>query len=367
MLDKIIGVILFPYSLVLKCRADRYRKYARGTEVPTICIGNVTVGGTGKTPHTEMILDLLQHSDRWGAKNLAVLSRGYKRRSKGFRLVVRDGSAAESGDEPLQIKRKFPSVTVAVDKNRMEGCDLLCHPGKAADSDKFRSCCHTEYPAADLIVLDDALQYIRLRADVNILIIDYNRPLDEDNLLPFGSLRDLPDRMNDADIIIVSKCPVAMDEDDMEDWQIRLGLEDRSKLFFTTIEYDQLQPVFPGADSRYLYSKKAIMVTGVANDKPLLKHLSDSYKIIGRFAFPDHHRYALSDFDRILAMERKDSTSVIVTTEKDTQRILDVNGLPGDIRLKMFYCPIRVGFHRDTEKERFSALLLSLLSDKRAA
>ena len=119
--------------------AMRGRK-VRKAEVPTICVGNIAVGGTGKTPHTEMILDLLQRSDDWAYRNIAVLSRGYKRKSRGFQQVTRDGTARLYGDEPLQIKKKFPAVTVAVDKDRIEGCNFLCHPDLLAQSKKARKC-----------------------------------------------------------------------------------------------------------------------------------------------------------------------------------------------------------------------------------
>ena len=127
MIDKIL---LFPYWLTLKIRHFLYDsgiKKIHTPQVPTICVGNVTVGGTGKTPHTEMILRTLTQDPDWGSKNIAVLSRGYKRRTKGFQQVVADGTAKEYGDEPLQIKKKFPFLTVAVDKSRAEGCDFLCN------------------------------------------------------------------------------------------------------------------------------------------------------------------------------------------------------------------------------------------------
>ena len=171
------------HRLILKARARKWRK-APGAEVPSVCVGNVTVGGTGKTPHTELILSLLQESDRWGNSQLAVLSRGYKRRSRGFQQVLRESSAAFSGDEPLQIKKKFPAVTVAADKDRVEGCRFLVHPellrirdpkeGKAAGMSRkmvrsARGCKSNELIPSELIVLDDDLQYNKLRASFNII------------------------------------------------------------------------------------------------------------------------------------------------------------------------------------------------------
>ena len=172
MLDKIL---LAPYYLTLKLRHACYDHgiFKVGTcEVPTICVGNITAGGTGKTPHTEMILRTLLRSDDWAFRNIAVLSRGHKRNSGGFQLVEKDGKVKEYGDEPLQIKRKFPGITVAVDRQRIKGCDILCHPEKLKTERRARKCSGSSIPPADLIVLDDAFQYRTLRAYFNIVLVD---------------------------------------------------------------------------------------------------------------------------------------------------------------------------------------------------
>ena len=350
-----------PYYWILKSRMKNYRKSAKPAEIPTICVGNVTVGGTGKTPHTEMILDILQQSDEWGAKNLAMLSRGYKRESKGFQQVIRDGKSSFYGDEPLQIKRKFQAVTVAVDKDRIEGCDFLCHPEKLLESKKGRKCQYKDFQPSDLVVLDDALQYIKLRASVNILLIDYNRPIDKDSLLPFGSLRDIPERVGDADIVIITKCPYCFEESERQEWAQRLGIEDSSKLFFTTVRYQAMVPLFECADPRYIYAKTTLLFSGIADDTPLLGHVSDKYKVRDHIKFQDHHKYTISDFSRMSRFVRSNPTSNIITTEKDAQRILDVNGLPMDIKTRLFYCPIKAEFFSEDEKERFTALLFKYL------
>lgn len=194
------------------------------TEVPSICVGNITVGGTGKTPHTEMLLRLLQADEDWGNKDLAVLSRGYKRKSKGFQQVTTDGSALEYGDEPLQIKCKFPDVTVAVDKSRKEGCYFLCNPYKVQNSRKARRCKDKQFPKADLIILDDAFQHRSIKASASIVLVDFNRPIFKDHLLPVGRLRDLPERIKDADIIIVSKCLPDLDAWEKSKWAEALGI-----------------------------------------------------------------------------------------------------------------------------------------------
>ena len=375
MLDK---VLLFPYYWTLKARNamyDRGLKKSRPAEVPTICVGNVTVGGTGKTPHTEMILRMLLESDEWGAKNLAVLSRGYKRESTGFQQVIREGSASMFGDEPLQIKKKFPTVTVAVNKDRIEGCDYLCHPEKLQGKKRSaRKCWNKEFPASDLIILDDAFQYRKLKASLNIVLVDYYRPVYKDHLLPIGSLRDLPERIGDADVIIVTKCPYELDGWEKTKMAQSLGLRNyqssdcsgvnskgrRQTLLFTYIKYDQLMPVFEVSDSRYIYSKRMILFTGIAKNVSLRNHLSDYYKIVRKFSFSDHHRYKWADFHRIQTAVNRWPTAALATTEKDAQRVLDYNGMPLALKERMFMIPIKVDFLSDAEREIFRGILTSV-------
>ncbi len=378
MIDK---VILFPYYLTLKIRHWLYNKgiifKSRPCEVPTVCVGNVTVGGTGKTPHTEMILRTLLDSDDWAYKNIAVLSRGYKRRSRGFQQVTADGSARFFGDEPLQIKKNFPAVTVAVDKNRLEGCDFLVHPDKLQSSRKGRKCKDKALPPSDIIVLDDALQYRPLRPHLNIVLVDYNRPVYKDRLLPLGRLRDLPERVQAADMVIVTKCPAYL-----EDWEKTgvaksLGIrnysletctgENRSgrvqTLLFTAIRYQEMKPVYESGDSRYIYSKKLILFSGIAKDTPLRRFLSDKYKIVKRFSFADHHRFNSMDIRKIAAAARENPTAVVVTTEKDSQRLLDYKKMPDFLKTRLFMIPIATGFLDEEQKAVFSGSLMSALKD----
>ena len=372
---KLDKILLFPYWAVLKLRDRRYKggKRSKGAEVPTICVGNITAGGTGKTPHTEMILRMLLQSDMWGMSNIAVLSRGYKRESSGFQQVTREGSSVMFGDEPLQIKKKFPGVTVAVDKNRIEGCDLLCHPEKMTGK-RGRKCWNPHFPAADIIVLDDAFQYRKLQADLNIVLVDYNRPLCKDHLIPIGRLRDLPERIEEADIVIATKCPAEMDNWSRTSFAYTLGMKDYSTstcegvypdgkkqiLLFTTIQYEQSQPVYENSDPRYIYSKKLILFTGIAKDTPLKNYLSDFYKIVKSFRFPDHHKYSWADFQKIRSAMNSNPTAAIATTEKDAQRVLDFNGMPEEIRRRMFMIPIKVDFLTDFERDLFRDAIVNI-------
>ncbi len=355
MLDRII---LFPYSLTLASRRKHYLRKAQKAHVATICLGNVTVGGTGKTPHTEMVLSMLREAG-FRDKSLAVLSRGYKRRSCGFQQVLTTDSASFAGDEPLQIKRKFPDVTVAVHKDRLEGCNLLKHSGKLYDK-KYRRCVHKDMKPADIVVLDDALQYIMLRGDLNIMLVDYNRPVDRDSLMPFGRLRDLPSRVQDADVVIVTKCPYELDEQSREEWRRRLGLSDEAKLFFTTVEYCDLLPVYDSTDIRYAYSKRAIIFSGIAADRPFMRYLSDKFKIERRFHFPDHHRYRKSDVAELVSAMKVYPTAAVITTEKDAQRVLDCPWVPDELKTRLLYLPIKASFLTEEEKEEFRGILSSL-------
>ena len=372
------NILLFPYWLTLKCRHAFYNIglfKSHKADVPTICVGNITVGGTGKTPHTEMIVRMLLESEEWGGKNIAVLSRGYKRKSKGFQQVVVDGTAEDFGDEPLQIKRKFPQVTVAVDKSRKEGCMFLTNPELLQTSKKAARCLYKDMPKADIIVLDDAFQHRALKPDFSAVLIDYNRPVFKDHLMPIGRLRDLPSRLSAADALIVTKCPTYIDDEQRAAWAADLGLKEfdpqtcegirsngkRQKIFFTYINYDTPQAVYPEGDTRYLYAKRLILFSGIANDAPLRHFLCGEYKIVKHFNFPDHHKFTRSDIYSIRNASDTYPTSVIMTTEKDCQRVRDCKFVPGSLKDRMFHIPIKVGFLGDEDRNIFKSMLASFL------
>lgn len=376
MLDKLI---LFPYYLTLKTRHWLYNKgiiyKTHPCDVPTICIGNITVGGTGKTPHTEMVLKTLLESNDWAYKNIAVLSRGHKRKSRGFQQVTLDGSARFFGDEPLQIKKNFPVATVAVDRNRIEGCDFLLHPDKLTTSRRGKACRDKALPPSDLILLDDAFQYRALRSYYNIVLVDYNRPVYKDRLLPLGHLRDLPERIEVANVIIVTKCPAYLEDWEKAGLAKSLGIRNfsletctgenrrgkRQTILFTAIRYQELKPVYECGDSRYIYSQKLILFSGIAKDTPMRRFLSDKYKIVKRFSFADHHKYNSMDIRKIAAAARENPTAVVVTTEKDSQRLLDYKKMPEWLQKRMFMIPIAVDFIDDRERGIFNTALMSAL------
>ncbi len=369
-------ILLFPYYLSLKLRDGFYKKRTDSLftpEVPSVCVGNVTAGGTGKTPHVEMILRMLLESEEWKDRHVAMLSRGYMRESKGFQQVVADGGAALFGDEPVQIKKKFPEVTVAVDKNRVEGCTLLCDPSKL-DARRHSKCWNRDFPAAEYIVLDDAFQYRKLRPALNVVLVDWNRPVSRDRLLPFGRLRDLRERVYDADVLIVTKCPPGLDDNDKASFATSQGFVSYDSascsavcpdgrtltLLFSCISYAQIYGAFPETDARYVYARKAIMVSGIAKDTPLRNYLSDFYKIAKRFCFPDHHKYGWSDINAIKSAVLKNPTAAVITTEKDMQRLLDFSGMPSEIRQRLLIAPIEAKFLSERERNIFCEKITGL-------
>ena len=317
---------------------DKGWKKSFPAAVPTICVGNITVGGTGKTPHVELLLRLLLAA----GKQPAVLSRGYKRKLKGFQLLPADSSAALYGDEPVQIAHKFPEVPVAVDKDRVHGCEQLASK-------------------ASCIVLDDAFQYRRLQATLNVVLVDFHRPIFKDRLLPWGRLRDLPGRLKAAQVVIVTKCPAELSDQERAQWRKNLKLSSEQSLFFTTLRYGTPLPVFPDADKHYLYAKQCTVFTGIANDTPLRNYLSDTYKIGQHLQFPDHHAYTRADIRRIAGAVKASATSCVFTTEKDAQRLRDCRNVPQSIRERLFYVPVEAAFLTEEEQAAFTAALLAAL------
>lgn len=346
------------YRLILKARDRAYRKGRRKVvcpTVPTVCVGNITVGGTGKTPHTEMILRELLASTAWKERSIAVLSRGYKRKSKGWYEVQADSTSALAGDEPLQMKRNFPGVRVAVHKNRIEALAKLTEDG------------------TDIVILDDAFQYRRLKAALSIVLVDYNRPTSSDSLLPFGRLRDLPERLFDADMVIVTKCPDIYPEQ-KRDFALKLGFTAYDTdsfigtcpdghaipVLFSSLEYGHPKPVFPEGDAHYNYSPDMIVVSGIANPEPLRRYVGDSHKVDASVKFPDHHAFSRGDIRKIDTLMRRFPTAGAITTQKDAQRFEGCRHASDALKRRLFYLPIEVKFLSEEERALFVERLESL-------
>lgn len=335
-------VLLFPYYLALKVRHLRYDRGIIGSTAyltQIISVGNVTVGGTGKTPMVEYIVRLLGRSRR-----IAVLSRGYKGTNKGFHIVEAEDSASLVGDEPLQIKRKFPRITVAVDRDRRKGVESL----------------QTLMEAPDLIVLDDGFQRRDIIPAKNILLIDYNRPIFSDELLPLGRLRDLPEQIRRADAVVFTKCPAFVSEEERAAICRKSHVCEGQKTFFAGVSYGKPKAVFKGiGNNRYIYAREAIVFAGIANPKPMFDYLSKNYRIVGKWILGDHHRFRRDEILEIACFAARHPYSIIMTTEKDAQRLLDNEWLTRGVKERLYYLPIETEFITAEDKAEFLKYLKS--------
>ena len=306
---------------------------SRDFQIPIISVGNITVGGTGKTPHVEYLVRLLK--DQF---HVAVLSRGYKRKSKGFVLASTKTTMLEIGDEPYQMKQKFPKVTVAVDKNRCQGIDLL------ADNDKH----------LDVILLDDAFQHRYVKPGINILLVDYHRLIIYDKLLPAGRLREPMTGKNRADIVIVTKCPTILKPMEYRVITRAMNLYPYQHLYFTTLEYDELRPMFPQTPKKMTMSqladKNVLLLSGIASPEQMEHDLSPLSPNLVPLTFSDHHQFKQKDIQLINeTFAAMPAPKLIITTEKDATRLQLAETLSDEVRKNLYVLPVRIKFMQEQE------------------
>lgn len=303
---------------------------------PIVSVGNITVGGTGKTPHVEYLVRLLKEQF-----NVAVLSRGYKRKSRGFIIADSETPMREIGDEPYQMKLKFPDITVAVDKNRVHGINELT----ANDSKDSK---------VDVVLLDDAYQHRRVKPGINILLVDYHRLAIYDTLLPAGRLREPLKGKDRANIVIVTKCPKGLKPMEFRVLSKAMNLFPYQSLYFSTLEYEPLKPLF-GEGNRTIASladKNVMLLTGIASPRQMLEDLSDGAKSITTMTFGDHHQFSRSDINRInKVFEQMESPRCIITTEKDAARLMGIGGLSDEVRQNMWVQPVRIKIIQDQQQD----------------
>ena len=304
--------------------------------VPVIAVGNITVGGTGKTPHVEYLIRLLK--DQF---SVAMLSRGYKRKSSGYVLATADTPMTKIGDEPYQIKQKYPTVTVAVDAKRTRGIEHLIHD----DGTNM----------TDVIILDDAFQHRYVKPGVNILLVDYHRSIIYDELMPAGRLREPLKGKDRADIVIVTKCPKDLKPMDFRVLTKQMNLYPYQQLFFTTLEYGQMKPMFQTTkDSSLsledLKSTHVLLLTGIAAPKQIYYDVKPHATSINSLAYSDHHIFKQKDIHHINEVfASMPSPKVIITTEKDMVRLETVEGLSDEVRSSLYVLPVRISFMLDGE------------------
>lgn len=301
--------------------------------LPVICVGNISVGGTGKTPHTEYLIRLLKEDFM-----VNVLSRGYKRKSKGF-VIARKGHTKieDIGDEPFQMWTKFPDINVAVDSNRCNGIERLIEH-------------NSQTSKQNVIILDDAFQHRYVKPGMNILLIDYNRPIHNDAILPAGRLRESEKGKERADIIIVSKCPEDISSGDKAELIKAISPTEKQELFFTYMKYDDLYNIFNPKETirtGCIDNGYAIMLlTGIASPRAIINMLSEHCSNITAVTYSDHHNFSREDIRSIKTKfsEMKSSRKIIVTTEKDAARLICDKDLDDDIKPYIYALPIKVDF-----------------------
>jgi len=299
--------------------------------VPVISVGNITVGGTGKSPMVEYLIRLLRENYK-----IATLSRGYGRSTKGIRIVNEEESSVTVGDEPWQFFTKFsPEVKITVGEQRAEAIPFIL----------------AEYPEIQVIILDDAYQHRRVLPSLNILLMDYNRPFYLDKWLPSGNLRESPKAARRADIIVVTKCPDNLNEverDEIID-QLEKYCGPDTPIFFAGLRYLRPAPVFKDAlpDTR-----NVILITGIAYSSPLVEYLDREFSLLKHLEYPDHHYFTKDDADKIASVVQhfKDQEPMIITTEKDRTRLVENKIEPLLYDLPVFFIPVEHYFLKDGEK-----------------
>ena len=316
--------------------------------VPVVVVGNLVAGGSGKTPHTEYLVDGLRHS-----YHLAVLSRGYKRSTKGFVMASAHSTPRDIGDEPYQMYHKFGGqVPVFVCEDRVRGINELLK----VDSD------------VDLVILDDAFQHRYVKPTVSVLITEFAKPLYSDKLLPYGRLRESVRGLYRADVVVVSKCSDAIKPVDCRILKNNLNLypPPSQYLFFSRYNYCTLKPLFP-SEVTAIPHLEWLILSGIGNPRPFVRQIKSYRAKVKINVYPDHHNYTRKDIDNIRRRYEslRGKRRLIITTEKDAVRLSTNPYFPHELKAVTYYLPIEVDFLRFTEKETFVDTVRELLRQRK--
>jgi tetraacyldisaccharide 4'-kinase len=356
---KLQKILLFPFSLlyglVIRIRNvlfDTGVLRSTSFNLPVIAVGNITVGGTGKTPHVEYLIQLLKDDHK-----IAVLSRGYMRKTGDFRIVTPQSNVKTAGDEPLQVKRKYPGIMVAVDTDRVNGVKEILKND----------------PSTGLVLLDDAYQHRYIRAGLSILLIDSNRPVYNDCLLPAGRLREHLSSVTRADIILLTKSPHRLEHEDMEAFKKKLHLSPGQHFFHTGLSYDEPRNIFNGERGGITMEglagtvKNVLLITGIADPTALLDYIT-SYKLsIKHLRYPDHHPYNRHDYEYIKQeyLFLPEGERCLLTTEKDAIRLGEIMKEEDFTGEKLFYLGIKITFTDKQEENKFNILIKDYVKNYR--
>lgn len=341
-------VLLFPFSLlyglVIIVRNWLYdKKILRCAQfnLPIICVGNLAMGGTGKSPMVEYLVKLLHKNF-----HVATISRGYKRKTKGYALANEDTTALEIGDEPMQFHIKFPDVPVAVGEERVVAVPQLLH----------------DKPDTQVIILDDAFQHRAIKAGLNIVLTVCNDLFIHDFFFPTGDLRDEKNSSKRAEIIIVTKCPEDFTEDKRIKITQQLTQHKTQHIFFTAVKYGMPYHILTKTEKPISLNDEILLVYGVANPQPLKEYISENAAMYEQISYNDHHIFLIDDLKDIRKRFEKIKTEnkLIITTEKDAVRLLkfkeQLEGLP------LYVLPIQHRFLFNEDK-KFNKLIVDFIGD----
>ena len=319
-------------------------------DIPIINVGNLTVGGTGKTPHVEYLIRLLS-----GRYRVAVLSRGYRRKTRGYLLSTPASTVYDIGDEPWQIKQKFPDVYVAVDANRRRGIARLMNDEATRD--------------VQVILLDDAFQHRYVKAGQNILLVDYGRLISDDCLLPAGDLRERPSASRRATTVIVTKCPQHIPAIGYRAVMLSLHLRPYQQLYFSTFAYGTMHRLWDKGTLEPSALRKentyVLLLAGIGNPQQMEQDVRRFAQHVTTLTFPDHHYYSRSDADLIRrTLESLPKPHIVVTTEKDAARLQQLKWLDKEVQQLVYVLPIEVDFMRD-ERNKFDKTILDYVCENK--
>ncbi len=300
---------------------------SRQFDIPIICVGNITVGGTGKTPIVELLVSHFSKSHK-----VAVISRGYGRKTKGYLEVQTTSSYRDVGDEPLQIKRKFPEVPIVVCERRVEGIERLCE----------------EFPDVNLVIMDDGFQHRHIRPFINIIMVDSTRPVQEDHLLPYGQLRDSVSSLHRAHYFIVTKCSDNMTPITMRLHNKVLVSKPSQKIFFTRVRSAGLYTVFGDEPVTLERGTQVVAMSGIGNSEVFNSNLAQTYDVMDSLDFEDHHTYRLSDLALMRKVLQTYPEAYIVTTEKDAVKLCNSSKITDDVRARLLYERMSTNFICDS-------------------
>ncbi len=327
---------------IRNCCFDWGWKKTRTFNTAVISVGNITVGGTGKTPHVAYLLSLLQQQFQ-----VAMVSRGYKRKSKGMQMASVNSTSTQLGDEPYQIYRQFPQAIVIADANRCRAIDYI----------------ERHHPSVDAVVLDDAFQHRYVEAGMSILLVDYHRLITKDALLPVGNLRESVEAKNRASVIIITKCPPDIKPIELRNLYNEIAPMPYQRMYYTCYQYGALRAVF-GEQSQSLSADMAVLlVAGIAQPQPLVAYVAANAVSVETVFFSDHHHFTAADWRTI--QQRFDAIATankcIVVTEKDAARLLHTSCIPASLQPYVWALPIEVQFLQDKAKE-FNQIVIDYVS-----